>query len=592
MSIFNGTLLNVAQWDPKLQILTLLLSPFLFTWIWTTVRCSVTLRKQTPGSKAPTMPYAVPVLSHTLAFAADTANFLKRARERFGSVPVRFHVGTDVFTFVPHGESVTALFKNSRDLHAKRVALEAMEHSFGMPHADVERVEADNSGVAAEPAPGFEPDVWDPSKRFFYQVHRDMQQQLQGGPLNVMTAHFLEKYAARVQAKLEDEGIGLGEWVEYEDLYAFMRDDLFCAAVQALCGERIFQVAPTFCEDFWAFDGHLSTIFKRLPRWLAPKAWASRDRLLDHVRRWHADARAHFDWEDDEAVNAPWEPVYGARMIRSRQQMYRRLGQSDDGNAAMDVGMIWATNANVIPSAFWTLLGVLKSASLPGRVLAETSPAFEPGSLRCDIAKLCAGNLMMSMYMESLRHVVAVSIVRSPTVSDYRIGPWSFGKSDTLMAMAWYGAHDTSFWNTGRLSSDGKPEHPLDSWWAERFLEYADDAASGPIRKPDPDRYRHDASSEKRATEKTAEDDQHAKLVTTGIQGHWFPYGGGIKMCPGRFFAKQEMMAGVALMLRAFEFELVDLGKADKVRPDMAYFPFGAMPPDRKVPFRVRRRKF
>lgn len=37
---------------------------------------------------------------------------------------------------------------------------------------------------------------------------------------------------------------------------------------------------------------------------------------------------------------------------------------------------------------------------------------------------------------------------------------------------------------------------------------------------------------------------------------NWFPYGGGNVMCSGRFFAKQEIMAAVALMVFKFDFEI------------------------------------
>lgn len=40
--------------------------------------------------------------------------------------------------------------------------------------------------------------------------------------------------------------------------------------------------------------------------------------------------------------------------------------------------------------------------------------------------------------------------------------------------------------------------------------------------------------------------------------GRYFPYGGGAHICPGRLFAKQEILAAVARALVGFEFEFVD----------------------------------
>ena len=79
--------------------------------------------------------------------------------------------------------------------------------------------------------------------------------------------------------------------------------------------------------------------------------------------------------------------------------------------------------------------------------------------------------------------------------------------------------------------------------------------------------------------------------MTTGIQGHYFPYGGGLKQCPGRFFAKQEMMAGVAVLLRACEIELLDPIGAKRIDAKMNRFPFGTVLPNSNIPVRIRRRR-
>jgi cytochrome P450 len=39
--------------------------------------------------------------------------------------------------------------------------------------------------------------------------------------------------------------------------------------------------------------------------------------------------------------------------------------------------------------------------------------------------------------------------------------------------------------------------------------------------------------------------------------GSYFPYGGGKATCPGRYYAKQEILAAVALFLASFDFEVL-----------------------------------
>jgi cytochrome P450 len=230
----------------------------------------------------------------------------------------------------------------------------------------------------------------------------------------------------------------------------------------------------------------------------------------------------------------------------------------------------------------WILLDILLDKDLKDRVMAEIRPSFIGKSLSFDIDKLCSGPLINSIYLETLRLRVASPVGRTPTIPNLKFGKWQFKQGVGMLSSSWVGGHDPDFWNTGHVQPDGIEEHPVESFWAERFLIYENDPASGPVRPT--------ASAEK-PTKRTSEDDHKARSTIDGTQGYWYPYGGGTKMCPGRFFAKQELMAGVAVALRAFDIELVDPEAASKVGPNMDYFPFGTIPPRGKVAARIRRRK-
>ncbi|GKT43290.1 cholesterol 7-alpha-monooxygenase [Colletotrichum spaethianum] len=81
-----------------------------------------------------------------------------------------------------------------------------------------------------------------------------------------------------------------------------------------------------------------------------------------------------------------------------------------------------------------------------------------------------------------------------------------------------------------------------------------------------------------------------------GRPSSFFPYGGGYVMCPGRHFAKQEIMLAIAVLVTKFEIEFVewtnsDGSKSDKPPQDDARFAgFIAMSPDRDAKIRWRRR--
>ncbi|CAI4218715.1 unnamed protein product [Parascedosporium putredinis] len=253
--------------------------------------------------------------------------------------------------------------------------------------------------------------------------------------LNDMATKFAE-FLAQGVAEMPD--IDHVKWTTMPDLDEFLRRIMLRAAAQALCGPGLLEVCPSFAEDFWAYDVAFPTIFRRIPRVLAPKAYEARRKLQENMKRWHVWAMANFDWENQAAIEESWEPVYGSRLMRARVVMLRDSGMSLDGWAALDSGFIWT---------------------------------------------------------------------------------------------------------------------------------YPDDPTSGPIRKRDDPAIYQSKMMGKESRSRNAEDDAKATLITTGIQGHFYPFGGGIKICPGRYLAKQEVMIMVAILLRAYEPEAIfDRADMDQAR--------------------------
>lgn len=130
----------------------------------------------------------------------------------------------------------------------------------------------------------------------------------------------------------------------------------------------------------------------------------------------------------------------------------------------------------------WMLLGVLLDKSLTDRVMAEMEPSFHDRSLSFDIDRLCSGPLLNSIYFETLRVRVAAPVGRASLIPNLKFGKWQLKQGVGMLSTSWTGGHDPDFWNTGGVLSDGSNEHPVESFWAERFLKYEDDPTSGPVR--------------------------------------------------------------------------------------------------------------
>jgi len=79
--------------------------------------------------------------------------------------------------------------------------------------------------------------------------------------------------------------------------------------------------------------------------------------------------------------------------------------------------------------------------------------------------------------------------------------------------------------------------------------------------------------------------------------GVYFPFGGGINMCPGRFFAKQEILIAIAVMVLRYEIEFVENidRKGKRIEREIGIDPAGAgagaLFPDGDLRCRIRTRK-
>ncbi|KAL2194105.1 cytochrome P450 [Corynascus similis CBS 632.67] len=591
-------LLVGGQFALTRKVLAGILLPLILTYIltWLSAHWAKNVRRK---GDPPPVPYAMPGLANTLQFAYDTEGFLSKTLRRFRDVPFRLRVGLDDLYYIPHGEAVQAMFKHSRDLSMKPIILLAMRDQLGMLPADVAVFERDGSGDSAKPLDGWE--HMDPARRVFYNQHRDLNAMLNGAALDGIMARFAVNYTTYLRATPLVGGEG--QWTKLPDLYAFLQDAMFHAACRSLLGEHLFELCPDLSRDFWEFDRHMLTYLRRTPRWMAPRAYAARDRVLASLRKWSEHARQTLPYDYPSLREVEYEPVWGSRLMRARAEMFDSAGFSLDGSVRMDLGFVWAANSNVIPATLWALLSVLLSENLTERVEAELAQCLvdnkEEGDGAFDVAALCSKPLLTGIYLESLRHCAATTSARNPVADGFQLRGWSMPKDSCMMSIVWFGAHDPDFWNTGRVGPDGKEEHPLDTFWAERFLEYPDDPISGPIRKQ-AERSAYDTHTttsppikEKKNAARGPADDKTAKPVGHGpaLQGYFYPYGGGSRICPGRHLAKQELLVAVAGMMREFEIELLDPASAHQARPDMKAFPAGALGPDRKLPVKIRRRK-
>ena len=198
------------------------------------------------------------------------------------------------------------------------------------------------------------------------------------------------------------------------------------------------------------------------------------------------------------------------------------------------------------------LIEIISRPNLLSRVREEleASVCSQPGTQKpgMSIQKLVVLPLLGSIYHECLRlrsFNVVVRQVRDPV----HIDGYLLKAGNLIMSPCSPSHHDQNVWLT--------PDHAADEFWAERFME----------------------ANRKRHVE----------------DGNYFPYGGGRAMCPGRFYAKQEILAAVALTVAQFDFKGQEMVRANALGtgtgPRIGSEARGVVRPDRDLRVRIKRRE-
>ena len=442
------------------------------------------------------------------------------------------------------------LLRASRDLTNKPSMILALRNLFGVPIRALKYYEADDSGTMPKPAVGSN---IRPEDRIFFHQHHSAHKYLTGHALNLMTERLIDNFERQVL--MADLG---HDWTTMPNFWLFFRSMMFEASIEALFGKHMLSLNPELREDFWEFDRHGLSILKGLPPWTNPSGYGARKRAISAVKKWHQFASEHVDATKVSADDPEWEPYWGAKVFKARQQYMGEMHFLDqDAKASEDLGFMFAANANAIPAAGWMALNAFLDPLLLKRARQEVEDCFQDqistnGTRKLDLTKLCSKPLLQSMYAETLRLCAGIVVGRTPRDGPYKLGEWMFPQGDLILLSARTSAMNPEIWNTG----SAEEPHPLDSFWADRFIVYPHDPKSGPLKNPPPSNAKV----------------QSPEFSMRGLTGAWFPYGGGVTMCPGRHFAKQEMIAGMAVLIASYDIEF-KVANDFVPQADFSYFP-------------------
>ena len=529
-----------------------------------------------------------------------------------GSRPLKIFFFNHEANVVSGAAHVSAVWR-SRILDTKPAAVLALTRLFATPRRALKFWADDDSGTNPRPHPT---SSVAPDHRLYYHTHRTTHA--------FMTGRSLQQFADRFQGLLVDwldaQPISHEGWTDLPDLHAFVQTMLATAGVQAMCGPVLLRLSPTWVDDFWTFDKSLPKFLGGMPWLRARKGYNARKRCLDGIKAWHRYAQEHFD--ASQITPDGHDPSYGSSLMRSRQEMWAKMPAMDaDACASEDLGIIWGENSNSIPAAFWSLVHIFRDPKLLASTREQARRSFvgaatgAASDARYNTEALTRNPLLQSVWSEVLRLYVALFIVRGADHDDFHLpGGHTIPKQKMIVVDTHTAHHDASVWNQG----DAQNPHPLDSFWAERFLVFPGQEKSGPLKpearpklsSPTPSGPQMPQTPQAPQTASTPLSPQapstpltpltpsspnaadldplEPRFSSSGLAGAWVPFGGGRHQCPGKAFAKQEILLCIAVMTELFD---IEIPPEASMEVDLNYYGLGSLPPKAEIPVRIRRRK-
>lgn len=232
-------------------------------------------------------------------------------------------------------------------LSNKSVTLFVLDHLLGASKKIISFYDADNSGMASKPHVRSKVK---PEDRVFYFQIRTAHRYLAGQHLSSLN----ERFMATLDRDLDAMDIG-HDWVSYPDLYRFLQLTVTHSSIETVYGSKLLELNPTFVEDFWEFEANAPNFLHAMPRWLIPRAYRVREKLINAFVKSHAYANSHFDCSKIGPEEPEWEPHFGSRLIRTRQDHMLKMQPMDArARASEDLGLMFGYVASLAQQTFPT----------------------------------------------------------------------------------------------------------------------------------------------------------------------------------------------------------------------------------------------
>ncbi|XP_062978890.1 7-alpha-hydroxycholest-4-en-3-one 12-alpha-hydroxylase-like [Elgaria multicarinata webbii] len=468
----------------------------------------------------------LPWVGHGLSFIWSPEEFLERMRKKHGDIFTVLLKGNYMhFLFDP--STYEPLMKLSKVLSYNKLTSMIAHNVFGLHSTDSQ----------------------------LYSFKKISDKYLGGKYLPVLNQVMMEKLKS-VMLLSQDSGERKRSW-QQEGVLHFIYKTVFQASFLTLFGNEPHKDVDSkenAKENELTQGGNFSENFEKFDRFFPHMVSG----ILDPLSKKETERLKKYFW-DILSVEKLYQRVGISNWVAELNRQFTEPGITEKMRNQFNLMLLWVSQANIVHATFWILLYLLKYPEAMkavreevDRILRETGQEDKTGGPFINVSlDMIKTPLLDSAIEETLRLKGSIFIFR--TVMQ---------EMDIKMA-------------------DGK-EYTLrkgDDLLLSPFLALQTD----PEIHPDPHTFKYDRF--------VTPDGIKKEFYKNGekLKYYSMPFGGGTGLCPGRFFAVNEMKMFVFLMLAYFDMELVN---AEEEMPmiDVRRHGFGTTKPSHDVQFKYRLR--
>ncbi|XP_033022120.1 5-beta-cholestane-3-alpha,7-alpha-diol 12-alpha-hydroxylase-like [Lacerta agilis] len=470
----------------------------------------------------------IPWLGHALRYRKDGVDFLQRMQKKHGDI-FTVLLGGYYFTFVMDPLSYGAIVKEARSkLDFNAYATQLVAKVFG-----------------------FQPEI-----RTHKIIETASVKHLKGNGLVVMTQAMMDSLHRVISHSLSSAG-GQKSWKQ-DGLFHFSYNMVFRAGYLALFGNTTSKDEKNK-EDAEKHDltgsEDVFVEFRKYDKLFPGFACST----LSHGERKEAESLKRLFWKI-MSVKDVYERSNISGWITDQQEQLAETGMPEYMRDRFLFLLLWAAQGNTGPASFWLLAYLMKNPKAMDevrkevdRVVGESGQKVRAGGAVLNVTKemLDKTPILDSAVEETLRLAAAPMLVRAVLVdlelkmNDGR--KYLLRKGDRVALFPFVAAH------------------------------------MDPEIHPDPHVFKYDRF--------LSLDGRKKEFYKNGekVKYYTMPWGAGTSMCPGRYFATNEVKLFAFLMLTYFDMQLVNM--EEEIPPVIKNrYGFGVMQPTHDVQFRYRLR--